>query len=119
MRGAIVGIAALMSVALWSSEASAADRRIVIRNNAGQSIYNIYGSNTSETRYGADRLGEDDVIIDGEDKVVNFSDGTDACYFDLKAVFKNGRTVYGKHINVCDAIMWVFRSDSNEFVYQH
>ena len=105
--------------ALAGTQAGAADRRLIIRNHAGQSIYNIYGSNTSESSYGRDRLGSDDVIIDGEDKIVDLGDGTDACYFDLKAVFKNGRTVYGKHVNVCDAIMWVFRADTNEFVYQH
>jgi hypothetical protein len=105
--------------ALVSTQANAADRRIVIRNQGGQTIYHIYGSNTSETRYGPDRLGEEGVILDGDEEIVDFNDGTSACYFDLKAVFKNGRTVYGKHINVCDALMWVFSEDSNEFVYQH
>lgn len=107
------------TAALVATQASAADRRLIIRNRAGQSIYNIYGSNTSDSSYGRDLLGRDDVIIDGEDKVIDFEDGTSACYFDLKAVFKNGRTVYGRHVNVCDAMMWVFRSDGNEFVYEH
>ena len=116
LRNAFVGVAI---AALLPGVAEAQSRRVTIVNHSGQSLYNFYASNTATNTW-PDLMGEDDIIGDGEEKTIDLDDGTNACRFDLRAVFKNGRTVTAKAVDVCKLSKWVFDGyGHNELVYDN
>jgi hypothetical protein len=116
LRFALLGavIAAMLPAAV-----QAQSRRVTIVNHSGQSLYNFYASNTATNTW-PDLMGEDDIIGDGEEKTIDLDDGTSACRFDLRAVFKNGRTVTAKAVDACKLSQWVFDGyGHNELVYDN
>ncbi len=97
--------AALFSVA--TQPASALDRRVQIVNKTGFTMVNFYGSNTGAKSWEEDILG-DDVLKSGQSVVVNFSDNSGYCKFDLRAVFDDGDEVVKNNVNICEIATFTF-----------
>jgi hypothetical protein len=85
--------------------AQAANRRVTIINSTSHFMTNLYASNTDDANYHGDLLGSD-ILRPGETKVINFDDGTGACYFDLKAKFTGDNSAEKSALNVCTQASW-------------
>ena len=77
------------------------DRRIEFVNLRSESIFHVYGSPSSSNSWGSDYLGSQ-VIPSGESAIIDFDDGTGACFFDIKVVLKGGGERYKRVFNVCE-----------------
>ena len=84
------------------------NRQVSIINNTGRPIWRLYGSRTSTNSWEEDVLGSD-VLQNGGAVRVNFDDGTGACMFDLKAEFRDGRSIVQNNVNVCTMASVTFR----------
>jgi hypothetical protein len=81
------------------------DRRVVVVNRSGETVYRLYASNSSRERWEEDLLGSD-VLGSGRQVRVNVDDGSGACIFDLKAETKDGRKAVSWRFNVCTQSTW-------------
>ncbi len=84
-----------------ASQASAADRHVVIKNKTSYTMVRFYASRSSTTDWEEDILG-DRVLKSGGQVRINIDDGTGACIYDFKAVFSNGNEATRSKINVCE-----------------
>ena len=91
------------------------DRSIIILNRSSEAIHYVRGSNTSQSRLGRDRLGSE-VVMPGNHIMVDFDDGTGACWFDLQVELGSGTTANRSDVNVCAVAGWVIYDRSNELI---
>lgn len=80
------------------------NRRVVVVNTRSSPMTRLYGSRTATSDWEENILSEP--IPPGARIVVNFDDGTGACSFDFRAVFKDSQVVYRWSINVCVESEW-------------
>jgi len=98
-------------VLTWVSSPSAKisipqeNRRVKIINHASSSIYSFYASNVDSDSWEEDILGVE-TIPPGQSRIVNIDDGTGHCYYDLKAVLRDGRYAIRRKFNVCTEASW-------------
>ncbi len=85
--------------------ASAQSRWVKVVNRSSDVVWVLYGTNTGNTKWGRDRLGGG-VISPGYEIRINFSDGSGACVFDLRAETQDGRNWTKMGVNICDKDMW-------------
>ncbi|MEL6684332.1 MAG: hypothetical protein AAFN63_05180 [Pseudomonadota bacterium] len=90
------------------TSAVVADRRVVIANATGQTIWRFYGSRTTTSSWEEDILGSD-VLPSGSSIRIDFDDGTGACMFDLKAEFRDGSSRVESGVDVCSVSQVTFR----------
>ena len=80
------------------------DRRVMIINDRSSDMLQLYGSRTATSEW------EENIIVvpikKGTKRVINFDDGSGACFFDFRAVFKDNLTVHKWSINVCREEFW-------------
>lgn len=94
--------AALAAATLLSaSAASAEDRHVRIINETSHTMVQFYASNTAQTTWEEDILG-DDVVRPGDDVRINIDDGSGHCKYDFKAVFDDGEALIRHNVNVCE-----------------
>ena len=91
-----------------SSNGIIADRRVVISNATGRTIWRFYGSRSSTSSWEEDILGSR-VLSNGTSININFDDGTGACIFDMKAEFRDGSSLVQPGVNVCSVTQVTFR----------
>ncbi len=95
---AVVAAAATVPLAHAQSK-DEKDRRVMIINDRSSDMLRLYGSRTSTSEW------EENIIVvpikKGTKRVINFDDGSGACFFDFRAVFKDNLTVHKWSINVC------------------
>ncbi|MEY4698161.1 MAG: hypothetical protein RIT14_2589 [Pseudomonadota bacterium] len=96
----MLGMTGLGLVSL-AQVAAAQDRRVTIINDTNYTIVEFYGSNTGESSWEEDILGQD-VLPPGEDVVINFDDGSEYCMFDFRAVFEDGEELVEEGVDVCE-----------------
>jgi hypothetical protein len=102
----VAACALVLTTALSGKTATAQeDRRVVIVNRASSAIYNFYASNVDTEDWEEDILGRE-TIPPGKARVVNIDDGTGHCYYDLKAVLRDGRVAIKRRFNVCTKSSW-------------
>ena len=105
-----LGVLAGMAVALAVASAAHAqskdgrDRRVVIVNERSSEMVRLYGSRTTTGEW------EENIFTTplrpGSKRVINFDDGTGACMFDFRAVFRDNQTVHQWSFNVCREEFW-------------
>ncbi len=83
------------------------NRVMDITNNTGVTMTRFYASNTGQNSWGPDQLGSS-VLGSGRYMTINFDDGTNACYYDFKAVFADGDVLTASNVNVCAETGWVY-----------
>jgi hypothetical protein len=105
--------AALISL---SGHAAAApdgkNRKVTVQNVSSQTIRELYASPITATIWEEDLLGQR-TLTAGQSIVANIDNGTDQCYYDLKAVLANGKAVEQRKVNVCAASKWVIGDSGN------
>lgn len=87
---------------------SSLDRRVIIQNATGETIWRFYGSRTSTSSWEEDILGST-ILSNGDSILIDFDDGTGSCMFDMKAEFRDGRSIVQPNVNVCSVSSVTFR----------
>lgn len=77
-----------------------ANRDVVLYNQTGETIVNLYWSNSADQNWGPDRLGNQ-VFLNGANWPVTVDDGSGSCTFDLMARTQSGREVSYTGVEVC------------------
>ena len=105
--------AVLAAVAVTSGVAGASwaatdgkNRRVTVENVANQSIYYFHASPVTATTWEEDLLGSG-TIPAGTTKVANIDNGTNECFYDLKATMAAGKEHIQRRVNVCTVAKWV------------
>ncbi len=90
---------ALPIVALSTQSASALDRRdFSVRNNTSQTITKLYVSSTDSASWGSNILST--VVPSGGSRKVTFSDDSERCMYQVKAVYRDQTYDWGNY-NLC------------------
>jgi hypothetical protein len=80
------------------------NRWVVVLNERSSDMMRLYASRTTKSDW--DRNMLPNPIPAGTKMNLNFDDGTTACHFDFRAVFRDKRTVHMWRINVCQESYW-------------
>lgn len=112
----MLGLAALASMMLVSAPVFAApdgkNRKVLIENVSSQSIREVYASPVTSTTWEEDLLGTR-TLVAGTSISANIDNGTDQCYYDLKAVMADGREHVARKVNVCAVSKWTIGDSGN------
>ena len=101
--------AGLTMGALTASAATSNDgfnRAVKVIDEASSPIYHLYVSNVDTDNWGPDQLGYYEFIGYNRYMAFNMDDGTGHCFFDIKAVLKDGRYAIRRNFNVCREGSW-------------
>ncbi|WP_019994382.1 hypothetical protein [Aureimonas ureilytica] len=104
MRTFSIGLALVLGLSVG---ARAADRRVDIENQTGETLTHFYASVTSTDDWEEDILGAD-MIEDGETFNIDIDDGSGSCRYDFKAVFEDGDVLMKRNINVCKIATYTY-----------
>jgi len=80
------------------------DRRVVVVNDRSSDMVRLYASRTTTDDWEENILLR--AIEAGGKVVINFDDGTGACTFDFRAIFKDNLLVHMWRIDVCQETHW-------------
>ncbi len=101
---AVVGVAFAVAGAAEAQSKDGHDRRVMIINDRSSDMLRLYGSRTTSGEW------EESIFTTplrtGAKRVINFDDGTGACLFDLRAIFRDDLTVHQWSFNVCREEYW-------------
>src|SRR5436305_3782011 len=90
-------------LAMVSGSAAAApdgkDRKILLQNVSTQTIRELYAAPITSTNWEEDLLGQR-TLTAGQSISANIDNGTNECYYDLKVVLADGKTIEQRNINV-------------------
>src|SRR5216683_2224634 len=76
------------------------DRHVQVINNTSDTLRSFYASNVNRPMWEEDILGYR-VLGPGGVVDIDIDDGTNHCFYDLKAVFANEGAVVRRNVNVC------------------
>ena len=97
---ALAGVLTLLE--LLTSSAFADRRDFYVYNKGTEPIYYLHVSHISEDKWGSDIMAEDEVLMPDERVKVTFpDDGSDLCYYDVQAVYKDGHKREQRDIDLC------------------
>jgi hypothetical protein len=82
------------------------NRKVVVQNVGTSTVRELYASPITATTWEEDLLGQK-TLASGQSISANIDNGTDECYYDLKAVLANGKAWEHRKVNVCAASKWV------------
>lgn len=99
LLAASMSLVALGAMGFQSNDGK--DRRVLIINATGYTITHFYASNSGQSNWEEDILGQD-VLPNGRSVRINIDDGTGACIYDFRARFSDGDTLDRFRINVCE-----------------
>jgi hypothetical protein len=80
------------------------NRLIVVINERSSEMVRLYASRTTTSDWEENILSQP--IPAGASVRINFDDGTGACHFDFRAVFRDNQSVHMWNINVCVESYW-------------
>ena len=80
------------------------NRWVVVINERSSDMLRLYAARTTTSDWEENILTRP--ILAGSKMPVNFDDGTGACYFDFRAVFRDNRSVHMWKIDVCTESYW-------------
>ena len=81
------------------------DRRVMVVNTRSSPMMRLYAARTTTSEWEENILSQP--ISAGSRIMINFEDGTGACNFDFRAVFKDKQIVHMWNINVCVESEWL------------
>jgi hypothetical protein len=81
------------------------NRVVIIVNDRASDIMRLYASRTTTDDWEENILAEQ-TIPAGKRVSINFDDGTGACLFDFRAVFRDSAVVHMFRIDVCREVYW-------------
>lgn len=110
---ALAAAAALLSVSgAASASTDGKNRKVTVQNLSSQTVRELYASPITATTWEEDLLGQR-TLNAGQSISANIDNGTNECYYDLKAVLANGKAVEQRKINVCAVSKWVIGDSGN------
>ncbi|MBT2134989.1 hypothetical protein KK137_11650 [Croceibacterium sp. LX-88] len=116
MRGAKAFVAALAIAATIPGTAWAAsdgkNRKVVVENYTSVTLRELYASPVSSDTWEEDLLGQR-TLGPGETIEADIDNGTEECFYDLKAVLSNEKTVEQRNVNVCEVSAWTIGDSGN------
>ncbi|WP_295620301.1 hypothetical protein [Chamaesiphon sp. GL140_3_metabinner_50] len=89
------------------SSALAGRQNFTIVNRTSSDIINLYVSPVNTNSWEEDVFGSD-YLPSGNQIEVNFGNSTQGCYYDLKAVLRNGSIGEGRSLNLCQLEKYTF-----------
>ena len=98
---------AIATVTINLGSAIAGRQDFVVRNETGTDIVRLYVSTSNTNDWEEDVLGRD-VLEAGTYTKINFSNSTQGCYHDLKAVFRDGDVLERRDLNLCELGSYTF-----------
>ncbi|HEX6604236.1 MAG TPA: hypothetical protein VF027_05070 [Sphingomicrobium sp.] len=105
--------AAIVSVPAISVAApDGKNRKVTVANMSNHVLRELYASPVTAKTWEEDMLGQR-TLASGKTISANIDNGTNECYYDLKGVMDNGRTVEERNVNVCAASKWVIGETSD------
>ena len=110
---AAVAVASSVPSAAWAAN-DGKNRNVTVENVASQSVYYLYASPATSTTWEEDLLGQR-TLSAGQSISANVDNGTDECYYDLKAVLDDGKAYEQRKINVCAVTKWTI-GDSGDSI---
>ena len=116
MRKALIAISVAVAVVTVPSAGLAApdgkNRKVTVENLSSQTVRELYASPITATTWEEDLLGQR-TLAAGQSISANIDNGTNECYYDLKAVLADGRAMEQRKVNVCAANKWVIGDSGN------
>ncbi|MBO9518421.1 MAG: hypothetical protein J7493_10165 [Porphyrobacter sp.] len=115
VREAKALVAALVIAAAIPGSAWAADgknRKVVVENYTSVTLRELYASPISADTWEEDLLGQR-TLAPGETIEADIDNGTEECFYDLKAVLSNDKTVEQRNVNVCEVSAWTIGDSGN------
>jgi hypothetical protein len=115
MRKVLICAAAAALIAVSGTASAATDgknRKVTVENLSSQTVRELYASPITSKIWEEDLLGQR-ILSAGQSISANIDNGTNECYFDLKAVLANGKAVEQRKVNVCAASKWVIGDSGN------
>lgn len=103
-RNAIIGAVAFATASMVTAGAVMADRYsrlITFINDYPSSLMYLYATNTDDSNWGKDHLGEY-IVKPGWSIDIDLDDFSGACDFDIRAEFEDGYVLEEWNINVCE-----------------
>lgn len=88
------------------------NRKVKVENVSSQTVRELYASPITATTWEEDLLGQR-TLTAGQTIDANIDNGTNECYYDLKAVLANGKALEQRKINVCAVSKWVIGDSGN------
>jgi len=109
-RAFVVALFAILTAAGINLSANAQsedgkDRRVTIVNQRSSDMLRLYASRTTTDSWEENILSTP--IRSGGKQLINFDDGTGACSFDFRAIFRDSLQAHMWNINVCRESYWV------------
>ena len=98
---------AISTVSINLGSAIAGRQDFMIRNETSTDIVRIYVSTSNSNDWEEDVLGRD-VLPAGSSTTINFSNSTQGCYHDIKAVFRDGDILERRDLNLCELRSYTF-----------
>jgi len=86
------------------------DRNVYVVNDRSSDIVRLYAARTT-TEDWEENILSGQVILAGTQAKIDFDDGTGACLFDFRAVFRDNVVVHYWGINVCREVSWRIKDD--------
>src|SRR3954454_5984548 len=114
-RFAFAAAAAALALSLAGPAGAAPDgknRKVTVVNVSSQTVRELYASPITATTWEEDLLGQR-TLNAGQTIDANIDNGTNECYYDLKAVLANGKALEQRKINVCAVSKWVIGDSGN------
>jgi hypothetical protein len=110
---ALAAIAALVSVAGTANASNdGKNRKVTVLNVSSQTVRELYASPITATTWEEDLLGQR-TLTAGQSISANIDNGSNECYYDLKAVLANGKAIEQRKINVCAVSKWTIGDSGN------
>jgi len=101
---AVSAIAGVGSSAYGQKGKDGKDRNVIVVNDRSSDMMRLYASRTTTDDW------EENILVRpieaGASMRINFDDGTGACTFDFRAIFKDNLSVHMWRINVCREEYW-------------
>ncbi len=111
--GFALAAAALIAIAGAANAApDGKNRKVTVENLSSQTVRELYASPITAKTWEEDLLGQR-TLTPGQSISANIDNGTNECYYDLKAVLANGKAFEQRKINVCAASKWVIGDSGN------
>jgi hypothetical protein len=101
---AAIGMAFALTAPALAQSKDGRDRRVLIVNDRTSDMMRLYGSRTTTGEWEENIFTQP--LKSGARRVINFDDGTGACFFDFRAIFRDNQTVHAWNFNVCREEYW-------------
>jgi hypothetical protein len=107
MAGAVASIPGIASAATDGK-----NRKVHVENMSNHTMRELYASPVTAKTWEENLLGQR-TLESGKSIYANIDNGTNDCYYDLKAVMDNGNVLEKRSVDVCATTKWIIGETQN------